>query len=341
MVLRKSHKNQSACTYSQKYGRSKILGHGSFGVVQKYEMKTLSSMNLFNWNLPRIIAIKMLHKDLQLTEPIKRLPVIKEINVHGFLKHPNIVKCYGYCIVDDAVSIALEYCDTDLGTCLKRSKSFSNKDTKRILWQLAIVLEFMKDNGIAHRDIKPGNVLLRCLDPFRIAISDFGMVKVMHTSSVTMTATGTAAYMAPEALEKGLQLDQDTSGDIGHAGDVYSFGVVAFQVATGILLPMAKNEEEVFQAFERNKGLVKDDDLASLIRSCLHWQPEKRPRKEELWDHSCFDDVYVPRPLRATEVILSSLLSKFMKNSSQFFTSGSVRGTNATHGINPTHISRY
>ncbi|MEW2352509.1 serine/threonine-protein kinase [Spirillospora sp. NPDC029432] len=93
----------------------------------------------------------------------------------------------------------------------------------RIVEQLARGLEALHRVGIVHRDLKPENVLVLAADPLRVAITDFGLSKVLEESVVFASSSRTLAYAAPESL----------SGQVSPARDWWSLGMIVRELVTG------------------------------------------------------------------------------------------------------------
>ncbi|RFU41917.1 serine/threonine protein kinase, partial [Actinomadura logoneensis] len=89
--------------------------------------------------------------------------------------------------------------------------------------QLADGIGALHGAGIVHRDLKPENILVTGLDPVRIAITDFGLSRVLEQSVVFASSSRTLAYAAPESL----------SGQVSPARDWWSLGMIVREMATG------------------------------------------------------------------------------------------------------------
>lgn len=209
-----------------------------------------------------------------------------------------MVRCYGYCLVEDAISLVLEFCETDLDDYLDDlpEKRPDDSCTKLILRQLCSVLEFTRgqgEHGIVHRDLKPANVLLRGKgSPLRVAITDFGVARFVRSTDPKLSREGTWAYMAPEILvgeeQGGAPLNVRNAGDMGHACDVYSLGVVGFELVVGHTLPLAGDEGEVRGAFDEKRGDLGDERYVDFLERCLRWDPHQRILKADLLNHEYF-----------------------------------------------------
>ncbi|WP_405597106.1 protein kinase [Streptomyces sp. NBC_01410] len=127
--------------------------------------------------------------------------------------------------------------------------------------------------GLAHRDVKPSNVLLGRRSPLLI---DFGIARAMEDSRHTMTGgvIGSPGYLAPE---------QASAGGSGAPGDVFSLAAVLVYAATG-LGPFSHRDEEVSAAVLLYRIVHEEPNLdgvpaalVSLLRSCLAKNPQQRP----------------------------------------------------------------
>jgi len=149
---------------------------------------------------------------------------LQEYELIAEINHPNIVKIYDLGVGDDHAHIAMEYIDA--GDLKRRIVAGVNeRDAVRYLRQIASALAEIHDVGILHRDLKPGNIMLRSDDS--VALIDFGLAKRMR---LRMELTdegeifGTPYYMSPE---------QGHGNGVDHRSDIYSLGVIFYEMLTG------------------------------------------------------------------------------------------------------------
>lgn len=148
---------------------------------------------------------------------------LQEYELISAIRHPNVVRIYDLGIADDHAYIAMEYFPRgDLRAQI--SKGIDAAEALGYLAQMAGALHVVHAVGVLHRDLKPGNIMVRT--DGSLAIIDFGLAKHV-TVNVEMTGTGeifgTPYYMSPEQGH-GQQLDVRS--------DLYSLGVIFYEMLT-------------------------------------------------------------------------------------------------------------
>jgi serine/threonine protein kinase len=149
---------------------------------------------------------------------------LHEYEVIADLDHPNIVRIYDFGVSDDHVHIAMEYLSGgDLGQ--KITAGVVEKDALDYTRQIAGALHNLHSAGILHRDLKPGNIMLR--EDGSMALIDFGLAEKMQRDSGaagTDGIFGTPHYMSPE---------QGRGRVVDARSDLYALGVIFFEMLTG------------------------------------------------------------------------------------------------------------
>jgi len=149
---------------------------------------------------------------------------LREYDLVAHLEHPNIARIYDLGVADDHVFLAMEYFPGgDLRSRMREPLPW--RVALGYLRQLSAALGALHAIGVLHRDVKPGNVLMR--EDGSLAFIDFGLARQLGLESdITGTGAifGTPHYMSPEQGH-GVLLDERS--------DLYSLGVVLHEMLTG------------------------------------------------------------------------------------------------------------
>ncbi|CAF0814357.1 unnamed protein product [Brachionus calyciflorus] len=166
------------------------LGKGKFGSV--YLAREKRSVH------KAIVAIKILFKS-QLQKAGVEHQFRRELEIQSHLKHPNILRMYGWFHDDSRIYIILEFaCYGELYKRLKKVGRFDERTAATYMYQISDALMYLHSKQVIHRDIKPENLLLGAFGELKIA--DFGWS--VHAPSLRrQTLCGTLDYLPPEMVE--------------------------------------------------------------------------------------------------------------------------------------------
>lgn len=202
------------------YRLLRTLGRGSMGVVH-LALDTLTG---------RHVALKILalgHESSAADYDEARARFLGEIQTAKRLSHPDIVAVHAAGEHDGSVWLAMQLLSgCDLGRYTRMPRLLPEALVLQLIERLALALAHAHAQGVVHRDIKPGNVMVD-LPTGRLKLTDFGIAGLADTSRTrTGVVLGTPVYMAPEQLA-GAQADARS--------DLYSLGVLLFHLLTGQL----------------------------------------------------------------------------------------------------------
>jgi eukaryotic-like serine/threonine-protein kinase len=174
--------------------------------------------------LDRLVAVKVLADNLA-GDPKLRERFVREGQLAARLAHPNVVGVLDAGEVDGLPFIVMEYVDGEtLADVVRREGALPWERAVGLAVQALDGLEHAHAAGLVHRDVKPGNLLLR--RDGELKISDFGIARAVELSGLTEAGMilGTAAYLAPE---------QARGEEVGPAADVYGLAAVLYELLSG------------------------------------------------------------------------------------------------------------
>ena len=269
-----------------------FLGKGSFGEVRKVEEKETGN----------IFAAKISFSFLDEESKEDILELTREVNIMSMVHHPSVVMFIGFNLHDfyndPKPVIITEYMKN--GTLeevinLERLSRSIWDDTKKLIniYGIAAAMAYLHSNHIIHRDLKPSNILIdEYLCP---KISDFGLSKIKHqnSESLTMQSTanvkGTPIYISPEIYQ---------NVEYNIESDVYAFAFIMYEIITNEQ-PFAecKSVEEiktkVINGIRPKFPYPISDAYQDLIERCWNQDPSKRPTFDEIVDELQNDPSYL------------------------------------------------
>jgi len=193
-----------------RYVVEREVGHGGMATVYLARDEELD----------RHVALKLLAEHLAGDETF-RARFLREARLAARLSHPNIVQVYDAGEAGERPFIVMEYVP---GGTLADCGQSSPERVAELGRQACAGLQHAHAAGLVHRDVKPGNLLLR--DDGALKITDFGIARAVEATRHTLPGTilGTAAYLAPEQI---------AGGDATVESDLYSLGAVLYELLTG------------------------------------------------------------------------------------------------------------
>jgi TolB-like protein/predicted Zn-dependent protease/tRNA A-37 threonylcarbamoyl transferase component Bud32 len=262
----------SVCDADWRIGNYQVLeeiGRGGMGVIYRARQR----------HSRRIVALKRIlsyHADSQ--ETLARFR--REAQAAASLDHPNILPIYEVSECDDGLPFfSMKFAGG--GSLLDAAPALRGEPRRAValMAKVARGVQYAHGQGILHRDLKPGNVLLDGRgEPL---VSDFGLAKWLDTSSHltrTLTIFGTPGYIAPEQVN-------GSSGKLGTTADVYSLGAILFDLLTGRPPFLGEHALNVIQqASEKPAPKLRslmpglDRDLETICAKCLEREPGARYR---------------------------------------------------------------
>ncbi|RIA95801.1 kinase-like domain-containing protein [Glomus cerebriforme] len=295
--------------YLNNYVLKDIIGQGAFGTVNlaydkdtktKYAIKEFSKSRLRRrdkanyFRRPRRGGLRGARgrggvsgsnaTNHNISDPLYLIR--SEVAVLKKLNHDNVVKLYE--VLDDpnndSLYMVFEMCENGVLMDIsinKKTTSFPEDKMRLYFREMILGFEYLHNNGIVHRDIKPDNLLLSKDGILKIV--DFGVSEMFVKGNDKMKkSAGSPAFMAPE-------LCVAHHGEIsGQAADIWSMGVTLYCLAFGCLPFEKDNIVDLYESIKNDEIKIPegtDPDLVDLFHKILEKDPEKRITMPELREH--------------------------------------------------------
>jgi serine/threonine-protein kinase len=252
--------------FNSRYELGAMIGTG--GMADVYIAEDL--------RLHRKVAVKILRSDLA-RDPAFVARFKKEALAAGGLNNPGIVAVFdsGEDGADSYIVMELVKGHT-LRQVLQSDAEISQDEAVTIVAEILEALEYSHEQGIIHRDIKPGNIMIT--DSGKVKVMDFGIARALDDDGATMTNTlnvvGTAQYLSPE----------QATGEYADArSDIYSVGCLMYELLVG--RPPYIGDTPVSIAFQHVSAPLPapseinieiDPNLETIIKVALHKDPNDR-----------------------------------------------------------------
>ncbi|KAK6145948.1 hypothetical protein DH2020_019817 [Rehmannia glutinosa] len=216
----------------REYRVGEEIGRGRYGVVSRcYSAVT-----------GQCFAVKSIEKRLIQDDAVDSLCLRNEAKLmHLASGHPNVLGIFDVYEDDEFLHVVLEYCGAgDLFERITARPVFAESEARRVMVPLMEAIAHIHDRGVAHRDIKPDNILFNSYNELKLA--DFGSAECFGNGGLMSGIVGTPYYVAPEVVS-GMGYTEKV--------DVWSGGVILYIMLAGIPPFYGESAREIFEVVLR------------------------------------------------------------------------------------------
>eukprot|EP01013_Petalomonas_cantuscygni_P022669 TRINITY_DN43970_c0_g1_i1.p1 TRINITY_DN43970_c0_g1~~TRINITY_DN43970_c0_g1_i1.p1 ORF type:complete len:334 (+),score=63.06 TRINITY_DN43970_c0_g1_i1:186-1187(+) len=260
-----------------------VIGRGTFSEVRK----------AIHVESKEMVAVKIISKQL-LMEQSLIAQLQREVAILKNIKHRNVVNLSQVLRTRSNIYLVLELVDGgDLDRVVRQKQRLEEATAREYFRQTIAGLAYVHKHGVAHRDLKPDNLLIG--SDGNIKISDFGLARagaatrelggLESQAKDFVTRCGTPNYVAPEVLTEATYN--------GFRADVWSVGVILFVLLSGRLPFLARDIAQLYQKIQLcdySMSSAITPGAADLIRKIIVADPEKRATLRDIVAHPWFQE---------------------------------------------------
>src|SRR5712671_1956921 len=241
-----------------------MLGIGGMGAVYK----------AYDRDIDRVIALKCIRPELA-KDPEIAQRFTQELLLARQIAHKNIIRIFDVRDSGGLKFITMEYVEgQDLGSLVESRGKLTFTESVAIVMQVCSGLACAHAEGVVHRDLKPGNIMV---DPQgRVVVMDFGLARADNIGQMTQTGAvmGTYQYMSPEQA-KGTKADARS--------DIFTVGIILYELLTGktpysadsaLASLLKRTQEPALPAAQINPAIPRP--LSAIVARCLEREVAKR-----------------------------------------------------------------
>merc|ERR1712137_291269 len=238
LYLDPAEEEQTGGVYD-KYFLKETLGSGAFAEVRRGVHRETHEQ----------FAVKIISKKKHCkNDPQAQERLMKEVEILRSIDHPGVVGIVDVHDTEDTLYLVLELVTGgELFDLINQKSLFEEDEARPLVKQMLDTLSYLHDKGIAHRDLKFENILLKDKNYDTVKISDFGLSRIIREGSFMQTICGTPEYLAPEVLGNGSGKSK-TGYSI--AVDMWSMGVILYTMVCGVRPFEGSETGGVFQVIQ-------------------------------------------------------------------------------------------
>ena len=252
-------------TIIKEYVVCEKLGEGGFGSVYRV-MKKMQSF-----------AMKVIAK-AQISDVDDQRRLQLEIDTMAYIKSPHLVALHDFFSDNDNFYLVMDYCQGgDLAEYLYNNVNLRESVAATIFKQIVLGVSYLHSHGIAHRDLKPHNILFTSFP--HVKVGDFGLCGYAQVDKMK-TFCGSPCYTAPECLSR-IEYH-------GRAADMWSLGVILYELVTGHHpwdITNLPNMVKQICAGKYTMPVAVSPACKDLIQSLLRVKPTDRMKSDQVLSH--------------------------------------------------------